>query len=216
MLRPTHITLLFVPAILIALFAFFIVIVQYEPLYPKQSESQQIEGEKFNIPIFPDDPISGDKKAPITLVTFEDLGCEGCRSQNELLNELNQKHPGKIKIIWKLLTVTKFPHSTESAHQYAYCLNKQNKFNEFKEIAFANNTNLSPTIVQNIGSTLELNKKKLTTCLSDNATVAYLENIKEIARSLNIQSVPRIFIDNQQIQAPGTIAGWEQLLELNP
>ncbi len=215
MLKAHHLFFIFIPAIFIAVFALFIQIVQFQPLFEKPpTNNNQTEEQGFQIPIFPEDPIVGNIKSPITLVTFEDLGCEGCKEQNQILNALQEKYPNKIKIIWKPLTVTRFPHSTEIAHQYAYCANKQGKFVEFKEIAFANSNNLSPQTVQSIGQQAELDEKKLTSCLADEKTKAYTENVKQIAKALNIQGVPRIFINNKQIETPQTITEWEILLEL--
>jgi len=215
MLKAHQLFFIFIPAIFIAVFALFIQIVQFQPLFEKTPQNNIQNGNNsFQIPIFPEDPIVGNIKAPITLVAFEDLGCEGCKVQNQILNALQEKYPNKIKIIWKPLTVTRFPYSTEIAHQYAYCANQQEKFVEFKEIAFANNNNLSPQVVQSMAKQIELDTKKLATCLGDEKTKTYIENIKQIAHTLNIQAVPRIFINNRQIDAPDTITQWEVLLEL--
>ncbi len=204
---------IFIPALLVVFIGLWIRIAQYEPLYPDQDNKKNV-AEKVIIPIFPDDPIVGSKKAPINIIAFEDLGCDGCKLQSELFNKLLATYPGKIKITWKSLTVTKFPVSTERAHDYAYCANEQKKFKEFKEMAFANTNNLSEQILQIITTQTELDEKKLDKCLSSGRPQLYKEKTESLAKLLNIQAVPALFIDNKQIQTPHTIEEWKALLSL--
>ncbi|MEK7084106.1 MAG: thioredoxin domain-containing protein, partial [Patescibacteria group bacterium] len=128
MLKTRHIIFIFLPAILIAGFALFIQIVQYR----SANEAENPETASIQIPVFPDDPILGDKKAGITVIAFEDFGCPGCKDQSDIFNELLDKYPGKIKIIWKGLPVTRFPFSTRRTNEYAFCANRQGKFSAFK------------------------------------------------------------------------------------
>ena len=214
MLKTKHILFIFLPAVAIAAFALFIRLVQYEPLFPKEEETTSEAPETTQIPIFPDDPILGDKKAGMTLIAFEDLGCAACAEQDELFTQLLEKYPSKIKIIWKPLPVTFVPFSTSKAHEYAYCANKQKKFDKFKTLAFTNRLNLSPETLQNIGTQIELNQEKLTACLESGEAAAYTKMAEELGRALNIQSVPTIFLENMQIDHPTTVEGWETLLQL--
>src|SRR3989338_11569161 len=109
MLKTRHILFIFLPAVIIAAFALFIRLLQYEPLFPKEDNTVAEEPQALQIPIFPDDPIMGDKKAAITLIAFEDLGCAACAEQDDLFRQLLEKYPSKIKIIWKPLPVTFIP-----------------------------------------------------------------------------------------------------------
>jgi len=125
-----------------------------------------------------------------------------------------QKHPGKIKIIWKGLPVSEFPYSSTPAHHYAYCANLQNKFDEFKELAFTNSDNLSSNTLTSISGNMGLDTEKLQTCLESTDVELYTQNTQQIAQILNVQAVPTFFIDNKQIQNPTNEAGWEALLNL--
>ena len=56
--------------------------------------------------------------------------------------------------------------------------------------------------------------KKLETCIQNGTADEYLATTEALARSLNIQSVPAIFIENDQIVPPNTLEGWEEILHL--
>src|SRR3989338_1742832 len=149
MLKTRHIFLVFLPALMVAAFVFFIRAIQYEPLSPKASETAE-EPQALQIPIFPDDPMLGDKKAPITLIAFEDAGCAACAEQHAMFQKLLETYPKKIKIIWKPLPVTLIPYPSGRAHEYAYCANQQEKFDVFVTLAFENQNDLSPVALNRL------------------------------------------------------------------
>lgn len=213
-LKMKHILAIFVPAILLVSIALFIRIVQYEPLFPKIDKTDQENQEGIQIPIFPDDPILGNKKAPITLIAFEDFGCEACREQMDVWQRLMQKHPNRIKIIWKGLPVTQFPHATEAAQRYGYCAHKQKKFEAFASYAFANFSNLSVATLDVIAGELDLDVEKLETCVQGELAYSYITRVEQIARLLQVQSVPTTFLNGKQIENPKVLEGWETALGL--
>lgn len=205
---------IFIPAILIVSIGLFIQIIKYQPLFPKIKEIDPATQNQFVIPLYPEDPIMGNTKAPITIIAFEDFSCAACSQQNSTLENLIERHPNKFKVIWKGLPVTEFPFPSLEAQKYAYCANEQKKFYEFKENAFANSLNLSENILQTITSEIELDEKKLSKCLNAPEVSNYINNTKQIAQILNIQAVPAFFIDNKQIKNPSSDYQWEDLLGL--
>jgi len=214
MIKNKNVLLIFFPAILIASLALFIRVIQYEPLYPDVNEYEKIGENNFTIPIYPEDPIVGNRKAPISIIAFEDFACQGCKVQFSLLEKLVNKHPTKLKIFWKGLPVSKFPHSSEDAHKYAFCVNEQGKFIEFYKLAFTNSDNLSKEILDIIVNQTDIKKDRLSTCLKSTRPNDHIYITEQLGMALNIQSVPTIFINNKQIESPSTISGWETLLGL--
>lgn len=204
--------LVFLPALLLMGLFLFIRVVQYEPLNPP-SGADTTDG-LLQIPIFANDPIMGSAAAPKTLIAFEDLGCEHCHIQHGYLKELINKHPTQVKVVFKTLSVTKFPQDTRTAHQYAFCAHQQGKFEAFKDLAFINYSNLSEVILQTIADKVALDDVLLAECLASHVPDAYLSQNEAVASSVGLQSVPTIFYQNRQVALPNSVAGWEQLLGL--
>jgi len=209
-------TLIFGSALLLVSIFLFIRVIQYEPLFPNRDGGEKSSGssQQITIPIYEEDPIIGDKKAGITVIAFEDFGCAACEQASTILDELIKEYPKKIKVIWKGLPVTEFPYPSEDANLYGFCAYQQQKFNEYKNFAFTNGNNLSPIILNIIAEEIELNKSKLGECLNSIEATRYIEQTKQLAQILNIQSVPTFFVDNKQIQNPGSIEGWKILLNI--
>jgi protein-disulfide isomerase len=201
--------IVFIPLMLLAGITLFIRIVQYKPLFPELTEKEEAT---YQVPIFPEDPILGDKKSPLTLIAFEDFGCETCKKQSEIIDSLQKSSPGTFKVIWKTLSTTRFPQDTTQASYYGYCANKQNKFSEFKNFAFENFDNLSDSTLKTIAKEIQLDEKKLTECLNSAETSASLENNKTLAKVLGIQQLPTMFVANKQISLPQTEDEWKTFL----
>lgn len=211
MIQNKQLLFIFLPAIAVVGFAFFVRVIQYEPLYPKETANTN-EPATFQVPIHPSDPILGDKKASVTVIAFEDFSCESCKAEQAILDELLRLYPKKLKVILKGVPASHFPFDTRMAHEYAYCANQQGKFNEFMHMAFVNSENLSPETVQTIATQIPLNDKKLTACLESGEAQQYVAYNEQIATALNVQAVPAMFIDNSQVNPPGTVEGWQELL----
>ncbi|PIR74453.1 MAG: hypothetical protein COU35_02630 [Candidatus Magasanikbacteria bacterium CG10_big_fil_rev_8_21_14_0_10_47_10] len=215
MIKIRHLIFVFTPAILVVGLALFIRISQYEPLEPDFEQlAQNAKNDQFSIPIFPEDPVIGSKTSPITLVNFADFGCEACKEQHEIITALMAAHPGQIKTIWKGLPVTRFPFDTRAAHTVAFCMNQVGAFDAFAARAFANSDNLSPSVLDAMIESMDVPSKQFNECRDSGRADAYIQKIETVARALDIQSVPAIFIDNKQIQPPATVEAWESLLQL--
>lgn len=212
MLKIKNFILLLVPAIIVAGFALFLSISQYEPLYPKINEDKK-ENANNIVAIFSDDPILGNPKAPKTLIAFEDFGCIRCREQMKVFDELLTKYPNQVKIIWKSLDATKFPYPAELAHSYAFCANKQNKFAEFKTNLLTLE-NIDENSLKISATQTALDKNSLDNCLQSEEVVKYKEKNRQLGVLLGFNDVPTIFINNKSIQEPLTLEGWQALLSL--
>jgi len=214
MLKSQHIILIFLPAVLLVSIIFGIRVFQYKVLFWDTAKTPDETPVLDLIPILPEDPIIGKTSAPHTIIAFEDFGCEGCKAQNTILKEIELQHPGKVKIIWKGLPVATFPYSSEPAHEYAFCANAQGQFDAYKELAFANHTNLSKNTLDMITQEIELDPTILQTCLSSEKPLQYIDTNRQLARILHVQHVPTFFIDDAQVAAPSTREGWEAILGL--
>ena len=214
-MKMKYIILIFAPAIAVAILAIFVRFMQYEPLMPNEEDILALKNTQgLQIPIYAEDPIIGNKKAPTTVVAFEDFGCGGCATQSAIFDQLIKKYPDKIKLVWKGIPVTQFPHPTDMAHEYAFCANKQNKFYEFSKLAFSNSNNLSQEILNAISDKIELNKKKLVECIDSGDAKIHIQKTEQLGMALNIQSVPTFFLNNKQINQPQILEGWEAVLGL--
>ena len=210
MLKTRHVIFIFLPALIVAGFVLFIRIIQFSPANPASQTTNN--NTTISVPIYPEDPILGDKNASKKIIIFGDYGCSHCQTEFELLNLILEKHKD-VAFVWKGLSVTTFPISTALTHEYAYCANQQNKFLEFANFAFQNNTNLIEDTLKQISEVVSLDNEKLTACLASDKPKNYLKTINQLALSLNFDAIPAIFINNKKINNPQLLEEWEDLLK---
>ena len=100
-------------------------------------------------------------------------------------------------------------------HVYGYCMNAQDKFDNFKNIVFSNvitsvTESLLDTMAQESGADMEL----LQTCISSEAPYTHIEKNRQLARALQIQRTPTFFVQETQIRTPGSLMEWKNVLQI--
>lgn len=126
-----------------------------------------------------DDPVIGDKNAPVTIIEFSDYECPFCKRHfDDTLPQLIKEYvdKGKVKIAYRDLPLSFHdPMATKEAVA-ANCAREQGgdkKYFEFHDEIFkrtsSNGNGLNDDKIQTIAKDLSLNVNKFTTCLSNKA-----------------------------------------------
>lgn len=153
--------------------------------------------EKINVTIG-NSPVLGNENAPISMFIFSDFSCPYCavsalQATPKIIDEyVNQ---GKVKLIFKY-----FPThaSGEASHKVAFCLNKQNLFWKFHDLAFANQANVGNLDkMKNLSKQTGANQELLNTCL--NSTNFQNEFQKDIQSGIDagIKGTPSFVINGK-------------------
>src|SRR5687768_4427705 len=95
--------------------------------------------------IEPKNIFTGEKDAPITLVEFGDYESEGCFKANEVVKQLMETYPGKIKFIFRHFPLLKFHQKAHKAAEAAIAAGQEGKFWEMHQAIFENKRNIGVT-----------------------------------------------------------------------
>lgn len=126
-----------------------------------------------------DDPVLGDKNAPVTIIEFSDYECPFCKRHfDETLPQLIQNYvdTGKVKIVFRDLPLSFHdPMATKEAVA-ANCAREQggdSKYFQYHDEIFtrtiSNGNGLSEADLTTIATDLGLNLNSFNTCLADPA-----------------------------------------------
>lgn len=136
-----------------------------------------------------DDPILGDKNAPVTIIEFSDYECPFCKRHFDSTHpELVKKYidTGKAKLVFRDFPLSFHDPMASKEAIAASCARDQGgdkKYYEFHDEIFkrttSNGNGLDDAKIQKIASDLKLNITTFTACLSD--TVKADEVKKDIA-----------------------------------
>lgn len=145
------------------------------------------------------DPSIGSEDAFVTIVEYSDFQCSYCRNQEKTINQILNEFKDKIRFIWKDYPENNINSSSFQAAIAARCADKQNKFWPYHDLLFENNTNLNKGVFIELAEKLNLNTKNFKKCLESEEAASFIyNNIKE-ANALDINGVPFIYINKQEI-----------------
>ena len=114
-----------------------------------QGGGQQVAG-KISEVSADDDPVLGDKNAPITMIEFSDFQCPFCRKfWRENFTKLKENYidTGKVKLVYRDFPLPSHPMSSASALA-GECAHEQGKFWEFHDKIFSEQDKQGQNTVQ--------------------------------------------------------------------
>jgi hypothetical protein len=99
------------------------------------------------IPVTSDDPVWGNRNAPVTIVEFSDFQCPFCSRVEPTMDQVRSTYgPDKVRVVWKnqpLPFHDKAKPAAEAA-QAVFALKGSEAFWKFHKAAFQNQKDLSP------------------------------------------------------------------------
>ena len=174
-------------------------------------ENQLPDGQpKLPIKIFADnDPIIGNKDAPITIIEFSDFQCPFCarfhlETLPQIMNEYINK--GQVKLIFRDFPIQSIHPNAVPASMAAECANEQGKFEEMYDKLFENqkewsnqNTDTLIMTFNQYAVQMELEKKEFDTCLKNGKYIEEIQKDLNDGRVYGISGTPGFFVGNNQI-----------------
>ncbi len=148
-----------------------------------------------------DDPVLGNKDAPVTIIEFSDFQCPFCArffSETFPLLEENYVNTGKVKIVFRDFPLNFHPEA-EPAALAAECADEQGKFWEYHDLLFKNQDALSAENYKKWAQDLGLDTVAFSDCLDSQK---YLDEVKadvEDGVKYGVTGTPAFFVNGQAV-----------------
>lgn len=143
-------------------------------------------------------PVGGNPDAEIVIVEFADYQCPHCRDAHEIMKSLLEKYGDQIKLVYMDFPVNRSGISKAVA-EAAACADKQGKFWEYHDLAFAKQKALEQDSPLALARELGLDEKALQTCLDTGEGQAKVARAMAEAKRLGINATPSFFIDGRPL-----------------
>ncbi|MDA3840472.1 MAG: thioredoxin domain-containing protein [Patescibacteria group bacterium] len=144
------------------------------------------------------DPYLGDFDAPVKIIVYSDFTCRYCLEQEQIIKNVLKKYSGSVRYIWKDYPESNIDSLSFKASLSARCAQNQDKFWEFHDSLFANNTGLNEEGIFKIANRLDLDIDSFKTCFNEKkALPLILSNIEE-ANAIGIIGVPNVYINDKE------------------
>jgi len=142
-----------------------------------------------------DDPIKGDKDAPVTIIEFSDYQCPFCkRFYDNTLGQIDEEYikNGKVRLVFRDYPLGFHPKAMPAAIA-ANCAGEQGKYWELHDFFFENPDKLDISIVIASTEELGLDKGKFEKCVN-NKNEAEVNKDFEAGQQYGVRGTPSFFI----------------------
>ncbi len=144
-------------------------------------------------------PFKGPENAPVTLVIFTDFQCFYCAKAIELLDQVEQAYPDKVKIVFKNfpLSMHKFAMSAAIGGMAAH---KQGQFWPMHDLLFENAADLNEDNLLKYAESLGLDMDKFTADILAPETSRQVKSDMVAGQTAGVRGTPTVFINGRQIK----------------
>jgi protein-disulfide isomerase len=160
--------------------------------------------------ILQNQPETGPKNAPVTIVEFADLECPTCAHAHEFLEKtVLPMYQGKLRVIFKEfpLEIHEFAMPAAIANQCAYRINQED-YLPYRTLIFQHqgefeaikaNQSAVRDLLLNLGQQAGIDKVQLAGCMESKASLPLIEANKKEGKSLDVNSTPTFFINGRTL-----------------
>jgi protein-disulfide isomerase len=143
-------------------------------------------------------PVFGPEDAPITVAEWADFECPFCRMVSPLLDELVERFPGQVRVVFKFYPLKSHPNG-EIAARAGVAAHNQGKFWEMHHAMFENQGRLARSDLEQLAAELELDMAKFKKDLTSAETTARIESDQKQADQLGLEGTPMMFINGREV-----------------
>ncbi|REJ76885.1 MAG: hypothetical protein DWQ36_16395 [Acidobacteria bacterium] len=152
----------------------------------------------------------GSESAPVTLVEFSDFQCPACRGFNPILGELLAEYPEKVRVAFLQSPLRNIHPQAQEAAEASLCARDQDKFWQYHDALFADQSKLAVAELKATANTLGLDMEEFEACLAEDRYAAQVQSDLDQAMKVGASGTPSVFINGRPI-TPGRVPSLDSL-----
>jgi protein-disulfide isomerase len=149
---------------------------------------------RTKVKVTPSDPVKGPADAPVTIVEFTDFQCPYCARGAGVMDDLFEKYPGKLRLVFKNNPL-KFHKQALPAARAALAAHRQGKFWPFYDQLFDNYDNLTPELLITIAEQLGLDMQRFNRDRESDQIARQITDDRQQARAHGFSSTPTFVVN---------------------
>jgi protein-disulfide isomerase len=165
-----------------------------------------------------DDPVLGDKNAPVTIVEFSDFECPFCgRFHQSTLPQIVSEYidKGKARLVYRDFPLS-FHKDSRSSSLAANCAGEQGGdkvYFKFHDKLYENQTALGTESYKKWASELGLNAAKFSDCLAKEKYASEVDKDMQDATSYGVSGTPAFFINGRKITGAQPFSAFKTVID---
>ena len=142
-------------------------------------------------------PSRGAARAPVTIIEFADFECPFCGGLYPTLKQVEKNYADKVRFVYRQFPLTNMHPNAQKAAEASLCANDQQRFWEFHDSLFSDQSKLDVPSLKQRAQTLGLNTTAFSTCLDSGKHVDAIQRDRDDARKAGVTSTPTLFINGR-------------------
>ncbi|MBI2415433.1 MAG: DsbA family protein [Candidatus Kerfeldbacteria bacterium] len=165
------------------------------------------------VPSRDDDPIRGNPKAAVQIISFEDFQCPYCELAAPIMIQLLQNHPTDVAFVYRDFPLDSVHPQAINAALAANCANEQDKFWEYHDLIFSEQSKLAlPGIYRTWANQLGLNVTDFTACYESQRYLAEIQQDRDEGILGGVTATPTYFVNGQLVLGVHSVEQWESIV----
>jgi protein-disulfide isomerase len=163
-----------------------------------------------------DDPVKGNKNAPVTIIEFSDFQCPFCErfyAQTLPLIDQNYIKTGKVKLVFRDFPLASIHQHAQKSAEAAECADEQGKFWEYHNKLFENQQALDSSSLKSYAKDLGLNTAKFNECLDSGKMASEVQKDLSDGQSYGVRGTPAFFVNGQLISGAQPYDNFKQVID---
>jgi protein-disulfide isomerase len=162
----------------------------------------------IDIEVTKDDHIKGEFDAPITIIEFSDFQCPYCSRFHQTMRQVADNYKNQVRWVYKHFPLDSIHPYARKAAEASECAGDQNKFWEYTDELFVNQSLISPDFLKQTAIKLGLNENKFNECLDSGKYSSKVESDYQQGLKAGVTGTPGNIINGQLV--PGALP-YEQM-----
>jgi protein-disulfide isomerase/uncharacterized membrane protein/rhodanese-related sulfurtransferase len=161
----------------------------------------------------PDNHITGNLGAPLTLVEFGDFECPVCGLSEEAARQIRAQYGDRIRFVFRQFPLSKVHPQAEKAAEASECTAEQGKFWEGLDKLYAEQADLSEDALKRYARELGLDQSRFNQCLDSGETASRVTQDLADGHALGVLGTPTFFIGQKRIEGGLDFATFSRLVD---
>jgi protein-disulfide isomerase len=143
-------------------------------------------------------PAFGPGNAPVTIVEFGDFQCPFCRAAESTVKAVQHRYGDRVGLVYVDFPLNFHNHAMQAANA-ARCAGEQDKFWQYHDALFADQSKLAAADLKATAKKLGLDPSKFDACLDQARYQSGINHDVELGSKLNVTGTPTFFIDGRSL-----------------
>jgi len=159
------------------------------------------------------DPSKGPASAKVTLVEFSDFQCPFCAQAAFQLEELLDRYPGQVRLVYKQYPIAMIHSQAMLAARASLAANYQGKFWLMHDKMFSNGKSLSRENIIAWAKQINLDMPRFLKDLDAKETQAAVDRDAKEGDDIGVLGTPTVFLNGQRYNGELTVADFGKVVE---